>query len=163
MAAETISRLPSENRKKIKPRELVIFEVDIALRELKPDDKKELLTVINGLARDHEVVIYTEEKERIAKEVSPYDLLSIVRKAPDSFEGYASRSQASKHFFDPVLRGRDPREAILFANKTGYIWKARELGMLSTYMLFSGGEAPGSADYTVANIRDIEKFRGRKL
>lgn len=159
---EYFARLPSEKKKRIRRRDLAIFELDTALDTLDSPDKKELLNFIRSLTNDHDVAIYTEDREKLETTL-PKDLLAYVRQAPDSFELYGSRSQTDKHFYDFVLENRKPEEAILFANKSRFIYRASGLGILTVFMPWGKESMTGSANYAVANIRQLRSFVGRKL
>jgi hypothetical protein len=161
-SAKYSARLPSEKKKRIRIRDFVIVEIDNAFDVLDPPSRKELLNFI----RDYADAIYTqneESKERLQK-VLPEDLQPYVIQAPDldSFE-YGSGSQTDKHFFDRVLQGRKPEDAILIANNFRYILNARKLKMLTVSMPWGKYSVTESARYVFANVGGLQSLIGRKI
>jgi hypothetical protein len=163
LAVQVQSRLPSEKTKRIKPRKLAIFELDSTYVALPEQDKKELASFVRSLSHDHDVAIYTEDRERLVAAKLPDDLLAYVIQAPDLTDFKGSRTQGNKHFYDQLLQNRDPKDAILFANNTKFIWRAAELEMLTVYMPWGNYSIPGSCNYTVSSVRQLRTFVGRKL
>lgn len=159
------TRLPSE--KKIRRRRLAIFELDTidspnAVKKLNPEEKEEFFRFMTELTRDHDVTIYTENRETLLNSL-PQELTEYVIEAPPSWESYSSRTAFENKFYERALRGREYREAILFANKSEFIGRARRAGIISVYMPWGVHSLTGSATYGISEVYHLKEFVGRKL